>query len=352
MTHAKRTGYFLSGLAFTFLNFVSYAMVQPPQTCVPPPSSMVSWWPGDGDANDITGGNHGTLQNGATFAAGLVGQSFSFVGPDDIVRVPHSFNLNVGTGDVTIDAWMQFSDPRFTNDRVIMMKFSTNPSDAPFPGYTVRWLGDKLQFIIDSELGGVGPSVQDKKVEATITRDINWHHVAAVRRGLTMELYYDGVLVASATHSTLEDADNTADVGIGNNVGEADNGFPSLIDELEFLNRALIAGEIAAIYNAGSAGKCKDADSDGVPDNQDNCPNSIVNPTVVIGGCDSKVLNAVSPNGCTLSDRIQHCVATEQNHGQFVSCVAHLTNELKRDGVITGQQEGTIQSCAAQANIP
>src|SRR5439155_8470225 len=34
----------------------------PPPTCVTPPSGMVSWWPGDGNANDIQGGNNGTLQ--------------------------------------------------------------------------------------------------------------------------------------------------------------------------------------------------------------------------------------------------------------------------------------------------
>lgn len=228
------------------------------QTCVPPPPGMVSWWTGDGNANDLISSNHGTLQNGATFATGMVGQAFSFVGPDDIVRIPHNPNLNVGTGDVTIDAWMKLSNLTFTDDKVIVMKFSTNPSDTPFPGYTVRWLGDKLQFIIDSEFGGVvGPSVQDKKVEVTITRDTLWHHVAAVRRGLTMELFYDGVLVATATHSSLEYADNTADVGIGNNTNAIDNGFPGLIDELEFFHRALSAAEVATLFNAGSAGKCK-----------------------------------------------------------------------------------------------
>ncbi len=180
----------------------NYEGVQPLQksgNCVKPPSGLISWWPGDGDANDITGGNHGTLQNGVTFAAGLVGQAFSFVGPFDIVRVSHDPSLNVGTGDVTIDAWIKFDNTTFSDDKVIMSKFDLS---VPFngPGYNFTWLGDKLQFIVDSELGGFGPSVQDKKVEATITKDTFWHHVAAVRRGLTMELYYDGVLVATATH--------------------------------------------------------------------------------------------------------------------------------------------------------
>jgi hypothetical protein len=40
------------------------------------------------------------------------------------------------------------------------------------------------------------------------------------------------------------------------------------------------------------------------------------------------------------------------NHGGFVSCVAHLTNDLKKSGVITNQQKGDIQSCAGGARIP
>ncbi|HMV87797.1 MAG TPA: putative Ig domain-containing protein [Blastocatellia bacterium] len=246
----------------------AYALtINPSPTCVPPPPGLVSWWRGNGDANDSISGNHGTPQNGATFAAGFVGQAFSFDGLDDVVRVPHNPNLNAGTGDVTIDAWMKLSNLTFTDDKVMMAKASTNPADTPFPGYIFRWYGTKLQFIIDAELGGFVPSVQDKKVEATITRDTNWHHVAAVRRGLTMELFYDGALVATATHDSIEAGDNTADVGIGNAVGAIGNVFPGLIDELEFFNRALSAAEIAALFNAGSA---------------DNCNNNL--PTITAGG--------------------------------------------------------------------
>jgi hypothetical protein len=46
------------------------------------------------------------------------------------------------------------------------------------------------------------------------------------------------------------------------------------------------------------------------------------------------------------------CAAGPSNHGQFVSCVSHLTNHLKKAGAISGQQKGAIQSCSAQAKIP
>src|SRR5207245_1589335 len=36
------------------------------------PFGLVSWWPGDGNANDVVDGNNGTLLNGAAFGAGEV----------------------------------------------------------------------------------------------------------------------------------------------------------------------------------------------------------------------------------------------------------------------------------------
>ena len=74
--------------------------------------------------------------------------------------------------------------------------------------------------------------------------------------------------------------------------------------------------------------------------------------TVVIDGCDSGVFNAVFPGGGTISDLIVACAEGARNHGKFVSCVSQLTNQLKKVGIITGQQKGAIQSCATQANIP
>jgi hypothetical protein len=70
--------------------------------CVPPPANMVSWWPGDGNANDIQDGNNGTLQNGATFAPGEVQQAFSLDGDDDRIDVADNPNINPGTGSLRL----------------------------------------------------------------------------------------------------------------------------------------------------------------------------------------------------------------------------------------------------------
>ena len=72
---------------------------------IQPPLGMVSWWPGDGHANDIVDGNHGTLEGGATFATGKVEQAFSLDGIDDFVDLGNAPNLQVSAGDFTIEAW-------------------------------------------------------------------------------------------------------------------------------------------------------------------------------------------------------------------------------------------------------
>jgi hypothetical protein len=96
----------------------------------------------------------------------------------------------------------------------------------------------------------------------------------------------------------------------------------------------------------------EDLDGDGIADKQDECPNSDLSATVVIDGCNSGVPNTLFASGCTISDLIIECAEGASDHGQFVSCIAHLTNALKKAGTITGQQKGAIQSCAAQADIP
>src|ERR1035441_4043617 len=53
--------------------------------CTAAPSGLVSWWPGDGFALDVAGTNNGTLQGGAAYSAGEVGQAFSLDGTNGFV---------------------------------------------------------------------------------------------------------------------------------------------------------------------------------------------------------------------------------------------------------------------------
>ena len=232
------------------------------QICVPPPPGLVSWWPGDGDANDITDGNHGTLQNGAAFASGKVGQAFSMDGVDDYIQFGDILDgLSIG---FTLDAWVRTTAT--VGNKAIIAKYwttgsswviRTNESD---PG--------KVDFTVCSpDCASLANAVQ--LVSISNINDGEWHFIAATFDGTTQRLYIDGILEASGTNTNPAWTDNHH-FCIGSFCDPSGNSFLTfggLIDEVEVFNRALTAGEIAAIYHAGSAGKCRnrvliaDADS-------------------------------------------------------------------------------------------
>ena len=93
-----------------------------------------------------------------------------------------------------------------------------------------------------------------------------------------------------------------------------------------------------------------DADLDGIADAADCEAHSERTATVVIDGEDTGVPNTLFTNGCTISDLVSDIAADAKNHGGFVSGVAHLTNALVKDGLISGAQKGAIQSAAAHSN--
>src|SRR5205814_1430324 len=76
------------------------------------PLGLVSWYraednPAGTVAKDWADGNDGTLQNGATFAAGEVGQAFSLNGNNQYVLIgdPVPTNLQI-QNEITLDAWI------------------------------------------------------------------------------------------------------------------------------------------------------------------------------------------------------------------------------------------------------
>ena len=108
---------------------------------------------------------------------------------------------------------------------------------------------------------------------------------------------------------------------------------------------SLVSGSITVVGVA-------DCDGDGVPDDEDCQPDSDLSETVVIDGCDSGVGNILFADGCTISDLIADCADGANNHGQFVSCVAHLVKDLRKSGDISNQDAALIIVCAAQSNLP
>ena len=84
-----------------------------------------------------------------------------------------------------------------------------------------------------------------------------WYHVAATIDGATAKIYVDGVL--QATVATAANFVPTNKFRIGGAACCAGDNTSGRIDEFSIYSRALTAKEIQSIYNAGLAGKLKQA---------------------------------------------------------------------------------------------
>lgn len=225
-------------------NTWSQSGADPVLGCAPPPPGMVAWYPGDGNANDVQGSNHGTLQGSATFAAGMVGQAFSFDGVSGAVSVTDSPLWDFGSNEFTIDLWANFDQA--SGGRPLV----SHNDGAGAQNKWLFWLdGGLLKF----HLNTTGFVVTDIYNFAFVPDPGRWYHLAMTRTGSNYVLYIDGDPVDTDTNATAI-PDAAAPLTIG---GSEAFRFDGLIDEVEIFSRALVPSEIQSIYNAGSAGKCR-----------------------------------------------------------------------------------------------
>lgn len=226
------------------------------RSCTPAPPDMVSWWKGDGNANDIISGYNGTLQGGATYAPGKVGQAFSFDGAEaSYIEIPDTAAFNP-SGAFSVDGWF-YIDPAANAGKIATLVAKTEGSTND---------GWALYF---DDRAGVGASKSLKFVLGTVLElqnaipTTNWYHIAGVFDPSTTpnsRIYINGVLVASVDCSGA--TPNGLNVRIGamywtDYYHQGNDRLNGKADEVEFYNRALSLSEIQAIYNAGSAGKCR-----------------------------------------------------------------------------------------------
>jgi hypothetical protein len=178
--------------------------------------------------------------NGAAYAAGMVGQAFSFDGTNDYISIPDGI-LPATQRYFTLDAWVY---PNDTNDRIIFY------SGASVGEYQMDIWGGTFRFSVKL----TDANWYNATFAASSGR---WMHLVGVRRNTTTELWVDGVLRTTLSVPALNLYTQS---GYHSSIGAYNRGarfWNGLIDEVELFTRDLSQTEIQSIYNAGSAGKCK-----------------------------------------------------------------------------------------------
>jgi hypothetical protein len=210
------------------------------------PTDAISRWSAEKAANDSLDGNNGTLKNGAAFAPGVLGDAFDFTAPGSYVQVPDSPNLRLGSGAITLDAWVKASPSNLF--RTIVGKF--NP-DFPYQDYELRINATNHAEFVATDCGTGACGGFTPVASSSLIADGNFHHVAGVRRASgDLEIYVDGVL-ENSLNQPLKNTDSSGSLNIG---GPSDgNDFKGLVDEAEVYNRALSPSEINNIYQTDKA---------------------------------------------------------------------------------------------------
>ena len=140
-----------------------------------------------------------------------------------------------------------------------------NPSVAP-SGFTYLFSraasgGHDYGLILETDLTGVIKTANgDPGLEHFVHTGFNpppntWTHVALTYNGSTITVYANGVALNSESKTG-----NISDSGAPFNLGGREDGccyYTGSIDEVEVFDRTLSPSDIAAIYQAGGAGKCR-----------------------------------------------------------------------------------------------
>jgi hypothetical protein len=229
----------------------------PCDVCVRPPSRMVAWWPFNEQfgptANEVIAGNDGTHVGGPTVINGKVGRALRYDGFDDWVRVPNASSLNFGTGDFSIDCWVRTCVTTGINQIVDKRR------PTPLRGYSLFLLNGELSLQM-ADPGGFSNFVSGPP---GFVADGEWHLVAVTvdRNNPAGGVFYvDGQPVATFNPTGRPGSlVNNRDLWIGRRHPISTTlQYEGDIDELELFCRVLSAAEVDALWQAGSAGKCRD----------------------------------------------------------------------------------------------
>lgn len=215
-------------------------------------NSLVSYYPFQGDASDISPNALNGYDNGADYVDdGLCGQAVSFPDSTDNVAIEYNPSFRLTRDDFTIATWVNPNSLKEYNailDQGGLSNVYTGPS------LYIKGNGEiKFSFEGSSDVD----SSPNQVVSSKLAELKKWQHLAVTREGNILKIYVDGKLKGENTD--LSPIANYASylIMVGNYFRLDYEEYPGYtfdgkIDELSFFNKALSEKEILQVMKNSS----------------------------------------------------------------------------------------------------
>jgi len=203
-------------------------------------ANPVSFYKGDGNANDSNGGNHGTLVGDVGFVPSPFGQAFNFDGDGDYVDLGNDASLDLPES-MSVAMWVRLDT--LDNYKYFLADFafgniSQGSLGTTTDGTVFAWFQSYTDGSIET-LDGTTPIELNK-----------WFHLAAVRDddAKTVRLFVNGIEDASLSYA----GKNVVALQGNKILGGVGPDFPAdfmdgQLDEVGIYDRALTLAEIQAL---------------------------------------------------------------------------------------------------------
>ncbi|KKM13588.1 hypothetical protein LCGC14_1714730 [marine sediment metagenome] len=168
----------------------------------------------------------------------MANKALDFDGTDDRVQVSSSATLDIGTGDLTIEAWVKTG----LSSRGEVVERGNNVDNK---GYVLY-----INATGEIDFGKVDGA---RLTSAGTVNDSAWHYIVGVRDGDYFRIYIDGVVddnsLSGQSALNFQDAGYALFIGIRSDLT---TDYLGIIDEVRISDVARTAGEISANWNSGN----------------------------------------------------------------------------------------------------